>query len=361
MSVLTYGLDYIKSKTGFTLVPIENTNNSVCYLITVVQRLRTNKKLNDIILRVDENESKYDKLIVMALKPLIYYKDIDNPRAERSTCLLQLAQSIQTLAQNYFKDPNSGYMPEEYISTFLLPCIYNICESDGEFEEILKNLFFDRDNASLNADYVKGAYYSVDSPKQLLKNEYLDSAFKLYCTLRDKFYSKYATGWKFADQSHPSCAWVLELFTEPTNPCKGHALSIIQDEKDEYYIIDDHRGFYKFSEYVKTHPEKLFKATVRDITNKQIDDLKKILMQHAPNLKIESLSTRFTFESVSGHIHGMAGGDLIDDVMTTESRLKYFVIISVLILALIISISSIISSFFTNQPKQHHKDLSFLQ
>lgn len=277
-------------------IALFNYDNSMCYHISVLQRLHSSPTLNELCFRLSINEQTIDKnnILEVLMLPVKIYSEIND-----SNDLV-----IYTRIKEYFKwfVPNyvsivgrHGYTPNNLFIYFILPVIYHYFPN--EFKTIIEELHVSKINFN-NIDYVCDDVILNDDNTFLENIEYRNIILNCYKQMISNLPNKI--------DRHNFVSAILEIFPNKDRT-GGHAVTLIlgrtnleienfSNNFDDFYVIDDQNTISKLSDYYNLRKEKLYEISIRDIDEITIANINAVL--HAkcnidPSCKFSKRVTRF--------------------------------------------------------------------
>ena len=277
-------------------IALFNYDNSMCYHISILQRLHSSPTLNELCFRLNINEQTIDKnnILEVLMLPVKIYSEIND-----SNDLV-----IYTRIKEYFKwfVPNyvsivgrHGYAPNNLFIYFILPVIYHYFPN--EFKIIIEELHVSKINFN-NIDYVCDDVILNDENTFLENIEYRNIILNCYKQMINNLPNKI--------DRHNFVSAILEIFPNKDRT-GGHAVTLIlgrtnleienfSNNFDDFYVIDDQNTISKLSDYYNLRKEKLYEISIRDIDEITIANINAVL--HAkcnidPSCKFSKRVTRF--------------------------------------------------------------------
>lgn len=361
---------YVVSNRQTVHIMLQNMNNEFCYHIATIQRLHAFPIVNYICKQL--NELTQDKYIIDTLKFLEIYANLTVSACNNPEVIKYVYESMQNHYQLYvstYVGPEGlhGFMPEVLLVFIILPCLHAICSKD-DFLKILQVMNIELFNFQ-RGDYVYNANFKY------LKPEYYDLALSLYESMLKDIPNTIIT-----DQilnggdtnKEKFTAAVLEVFTEANNLNSGHAITLIRNDKNEFYVIDDNRVIDSFLNYCLAFRTRLWKIDIRDIEDETVNELNVILRKYMQVNKgfnqIERRITRFTLDFSNNFIKytllthvdydvdanntnnpppinniGLAGGDTTNDNKCNDELWRKTVWLTVIFSILTIVVNAVVS------------------
>jgi len=358
------GTDYVVGINGEIFTTIPNIKNSICYLISTIHRIHICKSLKPVLQKVFQGNS--NKYIKDVLTGLYYYSTITPSNIIQTK--RDITNWLHYFLETYVNNPQNGYLPEIVLTTIILPAIFASCDPKT-FDIILTEIHIDIDNISFSTVDVNNECFNPDSGNRWLKDQYLPLASKLYSDM-----VKYLDNddnknhWKYVDSNFQ--ASVLELYPDKHDEFRGHAVAFIKCPNNKFIVIDDQRNLLDIFQFINNHINSLDQFVLRDVPEKDYDLFYNELPNKCKDVKIIKTLTKKVIEStvktlgLSGGLYnqptkaddvipGMDGGDVIDDMLTTEMRLKYFIIIAIGVLFIVYFIVTSIKDSYQPLKNEH--------
>lgn len=283
--------DYIISNRQTVHIALNNLNNEFCYHVATIQRLHTAPTVNAVCSEL-QKRAHGDTYITQTLKVFETYGQLTVSKRDDKEFVAKIYSDIRNWYTEYVNlvvntSHMHGYMPECLLTYIILPCLHAICD-DNEFSKILTEISVEANNFQ-RASYVYTEY--LVGSKAYVKDVFQKEALELYERML-----------KHIPQEIPVSAFsaaVLEVYTEPNNPCNGHAVTLLRNDKGDFCVIDDNRNIQKLSDYYNAYRERLWKMDIRDITSETANEINRVLREHAKiNTfnQFEARETRYTID-----------------------------------------------------------------
>ena len=286
----------LKSINNTKHIALFNYDNSMCYHISVLQRLHSSPTLNKECLKLKLNEQLVDKrnICEVLMLPIKIYSEIDD--SNESLIYTRIKEYFNWFVPNYVSNcGRHGYAPNALFIYFILPVIYKYFPD--KFKNIIEELHVNKINFN-NIDYVCSDVI-LNEKNTFLKNDN-DRKIILEC---------YKTMIENIPSKIDRCCFVsaiLEIFPNK-DKTGGHAVTLIKgrsnieiqnsiDSFENFYIIDDQNSISKLSDYYNLRKEKLYEISIRDIDEITIANINAIFHAKcdiAPSCKFSKRVTRF--------------------------------------------------------------------
>lgn len=267
---------YIISNRQTVHILLNNFNNVFCYHVAIIQRLHSCPTVNRVCLELDKRTN--DTYVKNTLEILKIYAGLNINNCNDINVQTNVYNSMREWYDKYvntYIDSFNGYMPEVLLTLYLLPCLYHVCQKDeNEFKNILYELNVENNNIQ-RAEYVYRSDLVGDT--SLLKPQYKQHALELYKNMLAHIDNIYQN---LGESKSAFTSAVLEVFTEPNNPKTGHAITLIKNDKNIYYILDDNRVLQPLPDYYEAYKQRLWKFDIRDITSDTAAEINNILREH---------------------------------------------------------------------------------
>ena len=286
----------LKSINNTKHIALFNYDNSMCYHISVLQRLHSSPTLNKECLKLKLNEQLIDKrnICEVLMLPIKIYSEIDD--SNEYLIYARMKDYFNWFVPNYVSNGGRhGYAPNTLFIYFILPVIYKYFPD--KFKTIIEELHVKKINFN-NIDYVYDDVI-INEENTFLKNDD-DRKIILEC---------YKTMIENIPSKIDRCCFVsavLEIFPNK-DKTGGHAVTLIKGRSnieiqnstnsfENFYIIDDQNSISKLSDYYNLRKEKLYEISVRDIDEITIANINAIFHANCdidPSCKFSKRVTRF--------------------------------------------------------------------
>lgn len=277
-------------------IALFNYDNSMCYHISVLQRLHSSPTLNELCFRLSINEQTIDKnnILEVLMLPVKIYSEIND--SNDLVIYTRIKEYFQWFVPNYVSIVGRhGYAPNNLFIYFILPVIYHYFPN--EFKTIIEELHVSKINFN-NIDYVCDDVILNDENTFLENTEYRNIILNCYKQMISNLPNKI--------DRHNFVSAILEIFPNKDRT-GGHAVTLIlgrtnleienfSNNFDDFYVIDDQNTISKLSDYYNLRKEKLYEISIRDIDEITIANINAVL--HAkcnidPSCKFSKRVTRF--------------------------------------------------------------------
>ena len=302
--------DVVKSdiiSNGILYIGLHNKQNSICYYLTMVQRLHSSKTLSKLIKDLDVGEDH-------PLKVVKLYDGINQNNKEL------VFSSIRSNLDNMFDrvfhpDMLKGGDPYVVLKLIFIPAlieklgIENTKTVLSEMNVEPLNLGGKIDDGFISDD-MRGAINVFRDPvtNDKYKKLYSDNVNQLIN------YTPYT--------SAPFSICNMNLFfnDEEGNPSQngGHAVALIKDDVNDFYVIDDSVNIRKVENYIGSKPNRFYLIEFKDINDENVRLLKPLLGEY------EKLDSRIykTVIKYPKKENGLNGGGVNDFQNTVINQMN---------------------------------------
>lgn len=272
-------------------IALYNYDNSMCYHISVIQRLHSSPTLNKLCQSLDLNEKNLDKNNInqVLMLPIKIYSEIDKGGND-SDIYTRIKEYFNWFVPNYVSNRGRhGYAPNILFIYFLLPVINKYFPND--FKTIIEELHISKINFN-NIDYVCNDTILNEENTFLRDEEDRKEILEQYREMINNLPKKYDRG-RFVSA-------ILEIYPNK-DKTGGHAITLIRgkntnDELNNFYIIDDQNSISKLADYYNFRKEKLYEISIRDIDEITMANINAILRAKCnidPSCKFSKRVSRF--------------------------------------------------------------------
>ena len=247
-------MNYVKiNNTVF--MPINNTLNSFCYHLTVVQQLHLSETFNNLVRSYTSGNQYIDTM----LEPFKVYA---NATVENHMEIYkQMKESYQKLISTIISEHGkNGYSPFILMYFYILPIVYRCFKN--QFKQICQE-------ASIDPIFLLNPDVSIEAQIEtcpLIKNEYIEEQKKMTREMNEA---------KIDFEKGPFRGGILEVYPNKHSFDGGHALFILKD-KETYYIFDDDTTIDMFKNYVNKRNGYIAKVCIRGIDEKSAEELQQL-------------------------------------------------------------------------------------
>lgn len=352
-------------------IALFNYDNSMCYHISILQRLHSSPTLNKECSKLKLSEQTVDKnnICEILMLPMKIYSEIDD--SNDSLIYARIKDYFNWFVPNYVSNgARHGYAPNTLFIYFMLPVIYKYFPT--KFKSIIEELHVNKINFN-NIDYVCDDIILNEENTFLRNTEDRNIILDCYKNMINNLLAK-------IDRCDFVSA-VLEIFPNK-DKTGGHAVTLIKgisnidiengiDTIGKFYIIDDQNSISELSDYYNSRKEKLFEITIRDIDEITIVNINAIF--HAkcdidPSCKFSKRVTRYVLNFEHNFLSTTENllkpelsytkvkiSDALNSTNTDSNLFKLiFIFISGLIIGLIIGILS--KQYLYSQPNETIKN-----
>ena len=286
----------VKSINNTKHIALFNYDNSMCYHISILQRLHSSPTLNKECSRLKLNEQTVDKnnICEILMLPVKIYSEIDD--SNDSLIYARIKDYFNWFVPNYVSNGGRhGYAPNTLFIYFILPIIYKYFPT--KFKSIIEELHVNKINFN-NIDYVCDDII-LNEENTFLKNaEDRNVILDCYKIMINNLPAKI--------DRYGFVSAALEIFPNK-DKTGGHAVTLIKgisnidiengiDTIEKFYIIDDQNSISELSDYYNLRKEKLFEITIRDIDEITIVNINAIFHANCdidPSCKFSKRVTRY--------------------------------------------------------------------
>lgn len=277
-------------------VALFNYDNSMCYHISVLQRLHSSPTLNEECLKLKLDEGTIDdrNICEVLMLPIKIYSEIDD--SNDAIIYTRIKEYFNWFVPKYVSNGGRhGYAPNTLFVYFMLPVIYKCFPN--KFKSIIEELHVNKINFN-NIDYVCDDIILNEENTFLKNDDDRKIILDCYKTMIENLPSK-------IDRCDFVSA-VLEIFPNK-DKTGGHAVTLIKGRSnietqnnmnafENFYIIDDQNSISKLSDYYNSRKEKLYEISIRDIDEITIANINAIFHANCnidPSCKFSKRVTRF--------------------------------------------------------------------
>lgn len=268
--------DYIYDINNVLHIALKNENNSFCYLITVLQRLKCSKTLtkklqlyeiineevyfNNVLNQVLNDESI--KILFILIK--IYSELNDVSQIETIINLIDKYFESELFVNNIIK--KNGYNDINLLVLYYLPLVYYLVEFDNNsFVEILKEINLFKITIPLNYS----VYNDLMKKDPFIKN--IDFFINNFYQPYHEHFIENINNFSWDDKIFFVCCG-LEIYPNIEQK-SGHVIALIKCS-DDYYIIDDLRSILTLKDFISQNIN-IYKLCLQFLSQKIITEIEK--------------------------------------------------------------------------------------
>lgn len=316
-------------------IPINNTLNSFCYHLTVVQQLHMSPTFNKLIHDYISGNVYIDTM----LEPFKIYSDVNV--SNRMEIHKRMRESYSKLINTVISEHGkNGYSPFILLYFYILPIVYR-CFPD-QFKQICIE-------ASIDPIFLKspdvGTEYQI-STSPLIKNEFIDE---------QKQMTKELTNAHITFEKGPFKGCILEVYPDKHSFDGGHALFLLKN-KDIYYVFDDDTTLDLFKDYVNNRNDNVNRICIRGIDDATSDEIQQLwggdILKHRVNNRYEYVNDRnnkrmvdviksfITIHSIptEEQMMQMSGGSHVNEDKHTAGVILLVLFVLLIIITVVVSI-----------------------
>lgn len=254
-------------------IPINNTLNSFCYHLTVVQQLHTSETFNNLM----QTYNSGNKYIDMMLLPFKTYATIN--KDSYKDIYKQIKQDYETMINSVISEyGKNGYSPFIVLYFYILPIIYHCFKN--EFKQICIE-------ASIDPTFLRNPDVAIENQIEtapLVKKEFIDF---------QKTMTEEMNAAKVEFDKGQFRGGILEVYPNEYSYDGGHALFILRNQ-DKYYIFDDDTTIDLFRDYLMNRTGFVHRICIRGIDDNIAHDLEKLW---GSNVVSKRVNNRYEFVS----------------------------------------------------------------
>lgn len=301
--------DIVKSEidvNDILYIGLFNEQNSICYYITMLQRLHSSKTLNRLI-----SEKQFDDKHPLYAVQL--YSKIN--QGNKQNTFLSIQANLNKMFSDVFDSSMlDGGDPFTVLKAIFIPLMV---ESFGV--QNTKTILCEMNIEPLNLGGKIGNGFlsdNMNNSQKFFKDSNLDNKCKkIYSDNINQLvdYSPYS--------KQPFTICNLNIFFNndegQLSRLGGHAVNVIKDDCDDFYIIDDSVNIRKIENYIASKPNRFNTFEFKDIDDENVRILKtKIGKYENVNARIYKTVINFPKNGMSG------GGDEENEIIFTEPSSK---------------------------------------
>ena len=242
-----------ESINGTLHIVIKNYKNSLCYLVSVLQKLHSSPTLNKLSLSINDNQlTPYQRDLMQLVK---IYAKLNRQNAD--DIYTELNKQLEKIGDIYITNINDGYLTQSVLYYYYLPIFKKLWSEN--FDDICSELaLFYR-----NADEITYKTNDVFTGSLAwFKPEFQEEALKTY--LNNKYEIKV--------KPHPVACAVVHVFPNKDSNNGGHAIVLLRTHED-WFILDDNSSFERYDDYVKNNKGRIYKMEIQDIDENSAREL----------------------------------------------------------------------------------------
>ena len=269
-------LQTVTDRDKIVYKPLYNYYSSFCYYISAIHRLHSSPTLNKLI---QEEKHNLSPIATQLLYLLVNYDEC----ASTKPCQ-EFTNVIRKVMTSKLKH---GGDPQGIITTLFIPLLH---QSFPEHTiQILKEINLPLKHFNNNLDKTDFDYTVDKSFNDSLYDTYQE-ILKLNCDFGlQKF--------KIATLS----IFFSDIYSRASTN-SGHAVTLVQDEKNDFYVIDDAHVVLPVKTYLSYIKNSIYEMEIRDMDDNSIKHLIEVL---GPNYKVDRRIYRIKIKPVMS----MCGGN----------------------------------------------------
>lgn len=302
--------DIVKSEitvNDVLYIGLFNEQNSICYYITMLQRLHSSKTLNRLISEEHFNEKH-------PLYAVQLYSKI-NQGNKQNTFLSIQANLNKIFSEVFDSSMLNGGEPFTVLKAIFIPLLI-----DSIGVQNTKTILCEMNIEPLNLGGKIGDGFLSDNmsnSQKFFKDTSLDNKCK-------KIYSDNVN--QLVDyipySKQPFVICNLNIFFNndegQLSHLGGHAVNVIKDDFNDFYVIDDSVNIRKIENYIASKPNRFNTFEFKDIDDENVRILKTKIG------KYENVNARIYKTVINFQKNGMSGGDEDESLSKKDQIMNWF-------------------------------------
>ena len=241
-------LKTIIDKDGIIYKPIRNYYNHFCYFICCIHRLHSSKTLQSVLSdQSKRQQTDYSTDCDNILFLLTHYDE--NP-------------DYESIIKSYFHSSmKQGGCPQMTLTMLFIPTIYELFGFDVVVN-VMKEIGLTFKHFSNTRSISDFKFTANDEFNKKLYYNYMELLRKEKPIETESF--KVGT----------LCLFFKDVYDRNTvSENAGHAITIIKDKDDVFYVIDDAHVIVRFEKYIEFIYESMYEIELKDIDDESLDKL----------------------------------------------------------------------------------------
>lgn len=277
------------SENGIMFIPLENVNSSICYFISAIQRLHGSGTLNKEIinrnLKAGIKNSIIAEDIEKVLMPLKIYARINENNI--AGVFKSITEAHKTLFDDVFNPVMyQGGDSQRVLIWLLFPLLYIVFDIEI-VKKIIQEVNFDTNrfsglNISNNLLSIIENGFNRLEPMFIHSstNDFVRNSNKLFISALNNYISNINQHLDDSDIKSTTIGNMSLFFNDENGERSkhpGHAVIVIKNNEGKYMVIDDAVNIREISNYVRQCGKRIYKLELRDIADKDVREIKKLL------------------------------------------------------------------------------------